>query len=114
MEGVGFSVKVASTFWKRARGLIGRGPGYLGPDEVLCLAPCSSVHTFFMGCGTDIAFIDERGRVVRSVRGLRPGRLAACSAAAFVIERPSNEGAPWPGEGERISLLIGGAGKEDG
>ena len=95
----------------RMRGLIARPPGWLAADEVVVLAPCASIHTFFMHVAIDVAFLDARGRVLRSVEALPPARLLSCSRASFVIERPTGsvcfaESARplWPAVGETLAF----------
>ena len=81
----------------RARGMFGRLRGLLcrarapGPGTGLLLSPCNAIHTFGMRYGIDAAFIDRRGRVLRLVRSLRPGRMACCLRAAAVVELAVNE-----------------------
>jgi len=101
-----FDARVALTFWERARGLIARHPAFLDQGELLCLAPCSSVHTFFMSSAIDVAFLDARGVVLRAVRGLAPWRIAVSRGASYALERPSNCEAPWPAEGDGVALSI--------
>ena len=41
----------------------------------LILAPCNSIHTFFMRFPIDVAFVDRAGRIVQAPRTVRPWRL---------------------------------------
>ncbi len=68
----------------RNRGLLGRDG--LPTDQALVLAPCSSVHTFFMRFPIDILFVSRDGVVLRIRRAVRPWRLAARLGAFAVIE----------------------------
>ena len=62
----------AETFWSRLVGLLGHAR--LEPGHGLWIAPCNSVHTFFMRFTIDVAFLDKQGRVVRTVACLKPWR----------------------------------------
>jgi hypothetical protein len=68
----------------RRRGLLGR-PG-LRPDEALILAPCSAVHTAFMGFPIDLVFLNRAGRVLKVAPGVRPWRIRAAWRAFAVVE----------------------------
>lgn len=99
------AVRPLVTFRDRARGLI-RRPGGPPPDgRDVCLAPCSSIHTFFMEGPIDAAFVTKAGEVVRVERGLPPNRLAVCAAADLVVERISREG-PWLEEGDHLDVAV--------
>jgi uncharacterized membrane protein (UPF0127 family) len=62
----------AETFWTRLVGLLGHPR--LAPGHGLLIAPCNSVHTFFMRFTIDVAFLDKQGNVVRTVANLKPWR----------------------------------------
>ena len=68
----GVDAEVAETFAERARGLIGRDG--LAPGTGMLIPRCNCIHTFFMRFPIDAAFLDRRGEVVRTVRGIRPWR----------------------------------------
>jgi len=57
----------------RLRGLLGRTS--LGPDAALLIERCGAVHTVGMRFALDLVFLDHAGRVLRVIRGVRPGRL---------------------------------------
>ncbi len=80
-------------FWARLGGLLARPP--LQPHEALYLAPCNSVHTFFMPYPIDVAFLDGSGRVVKLVSDLRPWRMTGCCRARAVVELRSGEALRW-------------------
>jgi uncharacterized membrane protein (UPF0127 family) len=65
---------VAETLSERMRGLLGRRA--LPKDTGLLIRPCRSIHMWFMRFPIDAAFLDADLRVLRTVRGLRPWRLA--------------------------------------
>jgi uncharacterized membrane protein (UPF0127 family) len=89
---------VARSYRQRLLGL-----AWLGgiPDgHALLLPGCASVHTVGMRFALDVGFLDQRGRVIEVVRGLRPWRLAACRGAAAAVETRA-------GGWERLGLVSG-------
>jgi len=68
----------------RRKGLLGRDAMAL--EDALIIAPCNSVHTFFMRFAIDAVFVAKDGRVVRACRSLPPWRLALAWRAFAVIE----------------------------
>jgi uncharacterized membrane protein (UPF0127 family) len=68
----------------RNRGLLGRTG--LAPDHALVIAPCSSVHTFFMKFPIDVMFVARDGTVRRIASGVRHWRLALSLRSFAVIE----------------------------
>ena len=104
---------VATGFWLRLRGLVGRkrrpGAGArarLGSGEVCLLFPrCPSVHTFLMRRPIDVAFISPRGCVLGALRNVPPFRVLSCRGAACALERMARPDLPWPQEGERLSEI---------
>ena len=48
---------------------------------------CASVHTFFMGCAIDIAFIGRDGTVLQVYGDVGSGRVLREPDALAVIER---------------------------
>jgi uncharacterized membrane protein (UPF0127 family) len=73
VEIFGVKALVASKFFQRAKGLIGRSS--LPRGEGLLIERCNAIHTFFMKFPIDAVFLDRHGRVVRIVRAIRPWRL---------------------------------------
>ena len=73
VEIFGIRAVVASRFFQRAKGLIGRSS--LPPGEGLLIERCNAIHTFFMKFPIDAIFLDRRGRVVKTVRNIRPWRF---------------------------------------
>jgi uncharacterized membrane protein (UPF0127 family) len=75
----------------RNRGLLGR----VGLDEgsALILAPCSSVHTFFMHFAIDVIFVKKDGRVVKVYPALPAWRVAFALGAFAAIELPAGAAA---------------------
>lgn len=66
-------VEIASTFWSRMTGLMGRCQ--IAPGCALLIPHCSSVHTFFMRFHLDLIFLDSGGTVVKVVRDVAPYRI---------------------------------------
>lgn len=71
----------------RNRGLLGRSS--LAEDSALILAPCNSIHTFFMRFAIDVAFVDRDGQIRRARQSLQPWRIQAAYRAFAVVELPS-------------------------
>jgi uncharacterized membrane protein (UPF0127 family) len=84
--GVVVARRLETAFDSRARnrGLLGRTG--LEPDQALVIAPCNSVHTFFMKFTIDVVFVTRDGTVRRISAGLRPWRIAASPTSFAVIE----------------------------
>jgi len=78
----------ADTHWTRLRGILGtRG---LEPGEGLWIRPCNQVHMFGMRYPIDVVFLDDAGRVLRTVEALRPNRVSPrVKAATNVLELPA-------------------------
>ena len=73
----------------RNRGLLGRDR--LAQGHALVLAPCNSIHTFFMRFAIDVAFVDRDGQVLRIKASVRPWRLAVTLRAFAVVELAAGE-----------------------
>jgi len=71
----------------RNKGLLGRQS--LEQGSAMILAPCSSVHTFFMKFPIDIVFVARDGRVVKVCERRGPWRLAIGAGAFAVVELPA-------------------------
>lgn len=80
-------VRVADSFFSRLRGLLGSAG--LPAGEALVIRPCNSVHTFGMRYPIDVIFADAQHRVVKTVAGMGPGRVAFCRAGRYTVELPS-------------------------
>jgi uncharacterized membrane protein (UPF0127 family) len=68
----------------RRKGLLGRTS--LPDAAALILAPCSSIHTFFMKFAIDVIFVARDGRVLSTRRALPPWRIAIAWRAMAVVE----------------------------
>ena len=95
---------VLSSWLERLRGLLGTGRG----ARPVLLARCGSVHTFGMRYPIDVAFIGERGEVLRVRRSVAPGCLCSCPGAECAAERPAGED-EWLVEGEHLWIVSVGA-----
>ena len=84
MNAPALTIYRADGFMSRLLGLLARRA--LQADEALYLAPCASVHTFFMRYSIDVAFIDREGRVLKLVSHLKPFRAASCWSAHGAVE----------------------------
>lgn len=95
-------LRLATRFFTRLRGLIGRPPLAGEPTpEALLITRCPSVHTLFMRHTIDVAYLDAHGRVVRCVDRLRPWRASAGGpGAAHALELP-------PGTLRRLGIVPG-------
>ena len=54
----------------------------------MVIAPCNSVHMFFMRFPIDIVFVAKDGTVVKACPNVRPWRIALAWRAFAVIEGP--------------------------
>jgi uncharacterized protein len=68
----------------RRRGLLGRTG--LERDTAFVIAPCNSVHTFFMKFPIDVIFVRRDGRVATVRSGVQAWRLAVSPLAFAVVE----------------------------
>ena len=84
---LGSRVEVASTFWSRLRGFIGRPEPKRG--DGLLLLRCDAIHTFWMSFDLDVLFLDEKGTVMELFQSLRPWkRTRRIIGARYVLEVP--------------------------
>lgn len=73
----------------------------LPPRQGLIIAPCNSVHTFFMKFDIDVAFVAKDGRIVKTATALRPWRMAGAFRAFATLElaaRGLDESGTRPGD----------------
>jgi uncharacterized membrane protein (UPF0127 family) len=71
----------------RRKGLLGRSAFEEG--AALIIAPCSSIHTFFMRMAIDVVFVARDGQVLKTYVALPAWRLAFAFGAFAAIELPS-------------------------
>ena len=74
---------VAAAFWDRFFGLMGRPP--IGAGCGILLAPCRCIHTFCMRFPLDVVFLNEKDRVQRIARDVRPWRICDGGARARAV-----------------------------
>lgn len=77
-------VVMLDRFWLRFFGLMGRTK--ITEEVFYLLKPCNSIHTYFMGCHIDIAFIDDSGQVLRVHQNVAKNRVLYLKNSACVIE----------------------------
>ena len=75
----------------------------LKPGDAMILAPCFSVHTWFMRFPIDVLFVARTGSVLKVRSNVAPWRIAACLGAFAVLELPAGGGAR-VGVGDRLEL----------
>jgi len=76
---------LASTFFSRLKGLLGKSK--LEKDEGLCLRPCRSVHTFLMRFPIDIIYVNRENKVLKIIENLGANRISPyLKEAYFIIE----------------------------
>jgi uncharacterized membrane protein (UPF0127 family) len=78
------SIETAFDSPTRNRGLLGRT--HLADDKALILAPCRSIHTFFMKFAIDVAFVNREGTILRRRDAVQPWRIQIAPRAFAVIE----------------------------
>ena len=99
--------KIASSFWARTKGLLGRDS--LPKGEGLVIVPCSAIHTFFMRFPIDVIFVNKKGIIVALKNSLKKGRYFSSNFRGyFVIELPENnlkDGPTNVGDEIRVEIL---------
>ncbi len=81
---VASSLECAFESATRRKGLLGRTS--LPGGAALIIAPCNSIHTFFMRFAIDVAFVARDGRVVRVSRAVPAWRIRLALRAFAVVE----------------------------
>jgi uncharacterized membrane protein (UPF0127 family) len=71
----------------RRKGLLGRHG--LDAGAALIIAPCNSIHTFFMKFAIDVVFATRDGRVTKLHTALPPWRIGLSWKSFAVIELPA-------------------------
>jgi uncharacterized membrane protein (UPF0127 family) len=99
---VGSRVELVTSWWGRLRGFIGRPEPV--PGEGILLMPCNGVHTCGMGFDLDVLFLDGQGKVLATIRGLRPWkRSRRVRGARYVLEVPAGV---IDGSGTRVGDML--------
>lgn len=79
------SVDLANGTLSRIVGLLNRG--HIDRCEGLWFPRCATIHTIGMREEIDVVFLDDRNRVVRTLCGVPPNRIAvSCPNASSTIE----------------------------
>lgn len=78
--------EAAFTRADRKRGLLGRDD--LAPGHALLIAPCWSIHTWFMRFPIDAIFVTRNGTVVKAGRAIQPWRMVIAWGAYATVELP--------------------------
>ena len=79
--------QVAQGFAARGRGLMFTDS--LSPGEGLVIAPCNSIHMFFMSYPLDVVFLDAQNRVVFLYESIKPWRIGrVVKGAKSAVELP--------------------------
>lgn len=76
-------VEMALSLGQRLKGLLGRRSYEAGC--AMYLAPCGSIHTFFMKFNIDAVFLDRSMKVLRIVRNIGPGRMVFGGIRAYSV-----------------------------
>ncbi|OIU69748.1 DUF192 domain-containing protein [Rossellomorea aquimaris] len=93
-----YSIIVADTFAARFKGLMFRKDPIV--NECLLIAPCNSIHMFFMNFSIDAVFLDEQHRIIKLARDLQPWSIVKpVKEARSVLELP-------PGSIVKLDLMI--------
>lgn len=95
---------LAERYGQRLRGMLGRKP--LPP--ALLIAPCSSVHTWWMGVSIDVALVDAERRVL-AVRTMSPWGYFGGRGTKTVLEAPADSFGQWELDvGATVSWTVNG------
>ncbi len=87
--------KVLASHGNVARSFMSRFLGLMGKKELpfgagLHIAPCNSIHTFFMKIPIDAVFLDKQLKVVKVCSAMVPWRISSVYWGAHsVLELPS-------------------------
>ncbi|MFQ3670254.1 MAG: DUF192 domain-containing protein [Verrucomicrobiia bacterium] len=85
-------VEYSRSFWFRLKGLLGREG--LAEGQGVLLAPCNSIHMWFMRFPIDAIFLDRDDRVVVIYESIRPWRMSGFHPSACkVLEFPAGTAA---------------------
>jgi uncharacterized membrane protein (UPF0127 family) len=76
-------VKLASNIDERMLGLMFKKemPGCDG----LLIAPCTSIHTFFMKMNIDVIFMDRNFKIVKLIYNMKPWRMTLISFRSYQV-----------------------------
>jgi len=99
------TVELAVTSAARRRGLLGRDG--LAPGHALLIAPCSSIHTWFMRFPIDVIFVRRDGLVLKTRAAMPAWKMAFGWRAYAVVELPAGTMAEASvSVGDRLELIF--------
>jgi uncharacterized membrane protein (UPF0127 family) len=81
------AAEVADTSAKRRTGLLKHTS--LEAGEGLWIAPCESVHSFFMKFTIDVVYLDRKHQIKKIRPEMVPWRISGCLTAHSVLELPA-------------------------
>jgi uncharacterized membrane protein (UPF0127 family) len=81
------AAEIADTSAKRRTGLLKHA--HLDPGDGLWIAPCESVHSFFMKFTIDVLYLDRKHCVKKIRPEMAPWRISGCLTAHSVLELPA-------------------------
>lgn len=98
-------LKEATTFFQRAKGLLGRQS--LADNEGLWIRPCNNIHTFFMKFNIDCIFVDKNLVIQRIKSNMSPFRIAGPDwKTVSVIEVKAGTAEKWKlATGDRLYVV---------
>lgn len=102
---VASTVELAVTSETRRRGLLGREG--LASGHALLIAPCSSIHTWFMRFPIDVIYVRRDGLVLK-VRAAIPAWRMSVGLGAFAVVEMAAGAAAQAGvsAGDRLELVF--------
>jgi hypothetical protein len=77
-------VSVPTTFWQRAKGLLGKNQ--IDGDECYLFYDCNSVHMFGMKFSLDLVYLNKELKIIKLVSSLQPWQISACLKGKHVLE----------------------------
>ena len=81
-------LELASNFWQRSKGLLGRSG--LAEGQGLYLDHCKGIHSFFMQFPFDALFVDADWKVLGTASSIAPNRVGPANFhARGVVELPA-------------------------
>ena len=97
-------LQLANTFWQRFCGWQFRQKVHV--NEGLLIAPCRSIHTFFMRFPIDVLALDREGNVLQTAKIVPPWRTFLGPKNTFAIVEAASGALSDTLIGTRISILV--------
>ncbi|MFC4557614.1 DUF192 domain-containing protein [Virgibacillus kekensis] len=83
-------MQTAYSFWRRFKGLM--LVKEIPENFALHIAPCSSIHTFFMKCRIDILYLNQKNEIVGMEENFAPSKVGRLlTGVKSVIELPAGK-----------------------